>query len=365
MNRMTFNYNKFNDEVADSLVETWHDLAADVVAGKGDTEEYKNKNAMFNEALPKFCAEQSGRTWNGLEDLKNPMATLNNTHFKETFATILAQAITPTVPMVTSNNYTQLFDTVQVGWGDQAKFTVESNELFTVYDIANGIQMGTQQTFYNNEYSIPTQKKSISVQVSWYQVAAGKMDWGKFAVKCAKSFEAYIYASAVKAMTNAITNAGSLGISGYVAAGFTDDNWVKTAQDVGLANGGADVYALGTRIALSKVMPSDTSFRYLPTDDIVTVGYLPTYKDVPLMRLDQALIPNTINNTPKHLVSDEYIFMIAMGGHKPIKIVFEGNNVVVAPDPMTTKDLTYGMTISMYMGVDTIVGSKFGVVDLS
>ena len=225
--------------------------------------------------------------------------------------------------------------------------------------------MGTQQTVYNNEYTIPTYKKSISVQVSWYQVAAGKMDWGKFAVKIAKSFEAYIYASAVKAMTNAVTNAAELGIAGYVAAGFTDDNWVKTAQNVGLANGGADVYALGTRVALSKVMPADTSFRYLPTDDIVTVGYLPTYKDVPLVRLDQALIPGTINTaTPKNLVNDDYIFMIAMGGYKPIKIAFEGNNVVVAPDPLTTKDLTYGLTISMYMGVDTIVGSKFGVIDM-
>ncbi len=117
MNRMMFSYNKFNDEVADNLVLSLHDLASDVVAGNDNTKEYIEKNATFNEAFPKFCMEQSGRTWNGLEDLKNPMATFNNTAFKETFTTVLAQAITPTVPMVTANNYTQLFDTIQVGWG--------------------------------------------------------------------------------------------------------------------------------------------------------------------------------------------------------------------------------------------------------
>lgn len=364
MNRMMFSYNKFNDEVADSLVATLHDLAAEVVAGNGKTQEYKESNANFNEAFMKFCVEQSGRTWNGLEDLKNPMFTMGNNGFRETFNTVLAQAITPTVPMVTANNYTQLFDTVQVGWGDIAKFTVESNELFTVYDLATGVQMGTQQTAYNNEYTIPTMQKSVSVTVSWYQVASGVMDWGMFAVKVAKSFENYIMASAVSAMTKAVTNAAALGIGGYVASGFTDDNWVQTAQAVELANGGADVYALGTRIALSKVLPSDASFRYGPGSDIVTVGYLPSYKDVPLVRLDQALIPNTWNSTPKTLVNDEYIFMIATGSHKPVKIAFEGNNVVVAQDPMTSKDLTYGLTISMYMGVDTVVGSKFGVIEL-
>ena len=365
MNRMMFSYNKFNDEVADSLVATMHSLAADVVAGNHKTAEYKEANANFNEAFMKFCVEQSGRAWNGLEELKNPMFTMGNSAFRETFNTVLAQAITPTVPMVTANNYTQLFDTVQVGWGDQAKFTVESNELFTVYDLATGVQMGTQQTIYNTEYSIPTSQKSVSVQVSWYQVASGVMDWGIFAVKVAKSFEAYIMGAAINAMTKAVTNAASLGIGGYVASGMSDQNWVELAQKVELANGGADVYALGTRIALSKVLPNDDAkFRYGPGSDIVTVGYLPSYKDVPLVRLDQALVPNTWNSTPKTIVSDGHIFMIATGSHKPVKVAFEGNNVVVAQDPMSSKDLTYGLTISMYMGVDTIVGSKFGILTL-
>lgn len=219
---------------------------------------------------------------------------------------------------------------------------------------------------YNNEYTIPTYKKSISVQVSWYQVACNKFDWGKFAVKVAKSFEAYIWASAIKAMTNAVTNAATLGIAGYVAGNFTPTNWLTVAQNVGLANGGADVYALGTRIALANVLPSDNAFRYTPGDSLVTVGYLPAYKDVPLVRLDQAIVPGTLNAaTVQTLVPDNQIFMIGMGSYKPVKVVFEGNNVVVNQDPLTSRDLTYGLTIDMYMGVDTVVGSKFGVIQLA
>ena len=46
-----------------------------------------------------------------------------------------------------------------------------------------------------------------------------------------------------------------------------------------------------------------------------------------------------------------------MGFNKPIKIAIEGDNVVVTTDPLTTKDHTLGLTMSMYIGIDSIVGS--------
>ena len=48
-----------------------------------------------------------------------------------------------------------------------------------------------------------------------------------------------------------------------------------------------------------------------------------------------------------------------------IMIAIEGDNVVVTTDPLTTKDHTLGLTMSMYIGIDSIVGSKFGILDVS
>lgn len=48
-----------------------------------------------------------------------------------------------------------------------------------------------------------------------------------------------------------------------------------------------------------------------------------------------------------------------------IKVVTEGNNVSVAQDPLFSADHTYGMTVDMRIGVDVIVGTKFGALNLT
>lgn len=89
---------------------------------------------------------------------------------------------------------------------------------------------------------------------------------------------------------------------------------------------------------------------------------MPLYKEVPLVEVDNALNPRTINGTPSAIVNDNYIYFIAVGSDKPVKVVFEGDQVVVHTDPLTTNDRTYGLTVEMRIGTDVIVGNKFGVL---
>ena len=362
--RQKFSFNKTNDETANTLVLAFNALVDMTLDKKNETEEYKEANRLFNENLVQYCMESAGMTFNSLEDIKNPMV-YSDIIFQSKFNTILAQAITPAVPTVASAGYEQLFEVHQVGFGDNAKYTIDSNELYIVNDIAEGILRGGQQTTYNKEYTISASRKQIAVFVDWYQVAAGVQDWGKFGNKIGASYIAYIYAMVVKAMEKVVTDAAKLGIAGYKANGFTDQNWLTLARNVQLANGGSQVYALGTNIALGKILPSAAAFRFGPDSDIVTEGVLPAYKNVPMIELGNALIPSTINDTPQVLLGDDFIYMIAMGAYKPCKVVIEGNNVVVEKDPNTSKDHTYGMHVDMRIGVDVVVGSKFGYLALS
>lgn len=48
-----------------------------------------------------------------------------------------------------------------------------------------------------------------------------------------------------------------------------------------------------------------------------------------------------------------------------IKVVFEGNTVSVEKDPQFAADHTYGFTVDMRMGMDAIVGSKIGAINLN
>ena len=121
------------------------------------------------------------------------------------FATVISQIITPLVPKITSERYSSLYDVTQVGFGDNASYIVESNELFIVNEGAEGIARGGQQTVANNEYTVSAHKRTISVGVDWYHIASGKMDWGMFGLKVAKSFENYINASVIKALTSVVS----------------------------------------------------------------------------------------------------------------------------------------------------------------
>lgn len=166
-------------------------------------------------------------------------------------------------------------------------------------------------------------------------VASGKQDWGKMGQKIGVSFSAYIQGKVVKAMASAITDATNHGISGYIASGMSDENWLNTTRNVELANGGAQVYALGTKLALADVLPAESAtsaFRYGENSEIVRTGFLPSYKGVPMIELGNALVPNTINGTPEVVVPDDIIYFIPLGWNKPVcdLLLEEINNSNVA-----------------------------------
>ena len=116
--RQVFNYNKFNDEVADSIIETFAMLTQKSIEGKNNTPEYQEANTKLNETFMKFCVEAiPGKTFNSMDDVKNPMIN-RDVFFTQRFNTILAQAITPAVPTVIANGYQNLYDVIQVGWGN-------------------------------------------------------------------------------------------------------------------------------------------------------------------------------------------------------------------------------------------------------
>lgn len=132
---MKFSYAPGLEEQEEKLVLAFNELVGEYRENKSNTKEYKEHNAKFTDALVKYCVEATGKTYTGLDMVKNPQLSIHNSRFVETFNTVLAQMITPAVPEVTSQNYNELYDVTQVGFGDVAKFTIDSNEYFVVYDI--------------------------------------------------------------------------------------------------------------------------------------------------------------------------------------------------------------------------------------
>lgn len=186
------------------------------------------------------------------------------------------------------------------------------------------------------------------------------MEW---AYKLGLSFGGYIQKLIVDTFT-AVINDYETNSSPYWANGFSDANFLNVAQKVQAANGNADVYCMGTLTALGNVFPSTVGLQYGLGEELAKDGKLDKYKGVKLLEIEQAMIPGTVNTTATLMIPNNFLYFIAMGQYKPIKVVFEGENVTIESVATQTPDKTGGLTVTMRIGVSSVVGSRFGAIKL-
>jgi len=179
--------------------------------------------------------------------------------------------------------------------------------------------------------------------------------------KVGVSFGGYLNALIIKAFTDTITSA-CVASSPYVASGFSDSNFITIAQRVSTANDNAEVYAMGSLETIGKIFPSTTGLQYGLGQELAKQGFLDRYKGVRVMPINPAQVPGTVNTTANLIVPTGSVYMIGMGSYKPIKVVFEGQNVTVETVPTETPDKTGGMALTMRLGVSAVVGSRFGAI---
>lgn len=323
----------------------------------------KELNDKTVEKIAKYSAKRAGFNVENfsLSDVANPNIH-NNRAFKETFAAVIAQIMTPIVPAMISTEFMDLADVANIGWGDTARFKVNSNDTFFVTRLAEGVLNGSVQRVYNDEITVNPEPYNITVAVDWYQVAAGMFDLGEFVYKVGISYNAYITQMIIYAISGNITkNSGS----SYIVNGFSTTTFTRLAEILRAANGGAKVRAYGTMTALSAIIPSGTTNANLQFglgEEWAKVGHIGAFMDVDLVRIPQILLPNTVNTTPLTGIPDNTVYMFADNGYKPVKLVFEGSAFTHDIVPTESPDKEMGLSVTMRMGTTFVAASKYGAI---
>lgn len=325
--------------------------------------DYKEVNDLTVEKIAKYSAKKAfGKADNfELHNVADPNVH-NNRVFKETFAAVIAQIMTPIVPAMISTEFMDFADVSNIGWGDTARFKVNSNDTFYVTRLAEGVLNGSVQRVYNNEITVNPEPYNITTAVDWYQVAAGMFDLGEFIYKVGISFSAYITQMIIQAIGANITKNAS---TAYIVNGFSTVTFARLAEILRAANGGMKVHAYGTLAALSNVIPSGTTNANLQVglgQEWSRIGHLGTFMDVDLIRIPQILLPNTVNTTPLTGIPDDTIYMFADGGYKPVKLVFEGSAFTHDIVPTETPDKEMGLSVTLRMGTGFVAASKYGAI---
>lgn len=358
----TFGYKKSSDEEINTVVDAALDLARARYAGK-EIADYSEKNTKVLESLGKKILEgtryESEYEVEGLK-LFNRTTIKNNSTVRDNFNAVITQITTAIVPEVVNDVFQRFIGEIhQVGYGDTARFVIESNDLFKVNSKAEGVRKGVDQPMYDDEITVNAQPYTIDTHIDWYPFASGVFDIGSWSVKIARSFLAFIFLKAVKGMTSATTEFGAA----YAANGVSVSLWGTLRSRVSAANGGMPVIAIGTAIGLSNASLSG-NYQVQVGEEMNKVGYLDQYLGTPLIALDNVLIPGLANSSATLALNDKIIYMIPVAGQRPVKILFEGDEVAVTFNAEQTSDRSYGISIEMRIGVEAVCGPKYGTITL-
>lgn len=236
--------------------------------------------------------------------------------------------------------------------GDQNIFEVEDRDLFVVSEVADGTQGIRRQRLGGvSQTAIPTTLKMVRIYEEMNRVLAGRVDFNQFIQKVAESFKQKLLNDIYALWANA--SAADLGGTTYfpVAGAFDEDKLLEIIAHVEAAAGGKTATIVGTKAALRNLKESIVADS--AKEEVHNMGYLGKFFGTPVVAIPQR---HKIGTTD--FVMDDKCITIIAGDDKPIKVVYEGNPIVLMGDPMTNADFTneylyaekYGMGIVLAGG---------------
>lgn len=241
--------------------------------------------------------------------------------------------------------FNALVDFRNVAEGDSPVFLVEDSNLFVVADAANGTQGIRRQRLGGvSEATIPTTLKIVRIYEELNRVLSGRVDFNTFINKVAESFRQKLL-NDIYALWSSATADQLGGVTYFPAAGtYDEDELLDLISHVEAAAGGKTATIVGTKKALRNIKESIDSDE--TKTELHNMGYIGKFYGTPVVATPQR---HKVGST-EFVLSDDFITIIA-GDDKPLKVVYEGDPIVLMGDPTTNADLTQ----------EYLYGEKYGV----
>lgn len=289
---------------------------ADSTHGKS----YAEHEALYNEALKKESVARSGINPTSFTQerlMHNPMV-------KYAMYELLSETIDTIFPQTIIDDFGRFSEVRNGNFGDNFIFRVPNPNYFVVSKSAHGIRRGQPQRLYTNELVLTPVPNTIDIEDDYYAVLAGRSNFGEYMTKVAISLEAQVSVDVYNAMNTAcLAQPATFQIA---AGGYTPTAVVQMAERVTAANGGSPCYMLGTKSALSTVLPTNDYLKVELGKEINDLGYLSNFMGVPAICFSNRLVPNDPNFN--FAIDNKTIYFVSMGADKPIKICLEGQTLI-------------------------------------
>ena len=348
-----------------------------LMESKGIDYEEANKKLQRNMML--YCCEivsnMTGESApESYEDfLKNQRKYLSDRNFLRVLAGIVTDIITPVLPAVVTGAADWFAQTVYAPIGQTYEVDIQSNDIFLFQDDSWGASRSKPANYlYSKTVTLNPTLRTAKATVKWYQLVGNNADLGRYFNSLAAGMYSKITGMWAQALVNASTN------TAYVPTNlqftYSNTNWINCAKRVAMVNNTSvrNVIAFGDLMALSHVLPStangantnlDAALATMLGVEWARYGYLGDFMGVRTFPIDNAVVPGTQNTTITEVLPNNYVWMMAAGGYKPIYVAFEeGTPITIQLDPSETADMTIDIIVSTAIDAKPVFGSKIGVI---
>lgn len=337
---------------------------------------YKQLNEQFQResllyAAKLACASTGKKAPESWEEFKrNGGEYYGNARFYAVLQGIWQEVIIPILPAVYSEALSDFAETVEIELGQTYAVSIGSNDIPVFQDSSWGASRSVPRNrFYSRDYTLNPTPKSCWITSKWMQLVGTNMDFGVFFANMVAGLYAKTMGVWNEAMTTA-TEDTSL-IPANLNFTFNNQNWVKGANKIAALNNTtiSDVFATGSTVALSKVLPNtvtgstnvnmDAAIATLLGADYTKAGYLGQFMAVRLMPMRDVIIPGTQNTTVETMLSENDIWMLAGNGRKPLTIGYtSGTPISIEMDPTRTGDFEIGLNLTIALDSVATFASK-------
>lgn len=252
--------------------------------------------------------------------------------------------------------FNALVDFRNVAEGDKNVFVIKDNILFMVSDLADGTQGVQRQRISGvSEISIPTSRKAVKIYEELDRVLSGRVDFNEFIDIVAKSFRQDLLEK-IQALWDS-ASADDFGGSVYfpAAGSFDEDTLLDIISHVEAAADGQKATIICTKKGarlLGDSLAADSA-----KEDIYDQGYVGKFYGTPVV-----ITPQRHKFGSTEFILPDNVFTIIASDNKPIKVVYEGNPMMITGNPIDNADLTYEYMYSEKYGMGIVLaGGNAGI----
>lgn len=306
------------------LYTTWNDYKNQYLATarnvKGlsfSDKSLSDKDAVITKLFVSEVAKRSGVSYEGEVDkvhfANNPMVRFYADEIKDRMIDmILPDILNTSVGMVADIQY--------LDWGDTGKFDIKNNALFTVGKAGYRNRNTLAQRLENQTVTLAPVNHELTVISNMFNVLTGRDTIGEYLVKVALSIEAEMLNEiwgAFEAAFTAVTVP-----SAFKVTNFAETTATQLAQRVSAWNRSPAAF-IGTTVALGKILPSETRYRFFLNDEPWKIGYVKDFRGYDVIETKN--YADYKSNDYDMVLSDSNIYVVSPAVDKMVKVCVGGS----------------------------------------